>query len=220
MDGLLSNPSPGTRSSNAVGSHIEERTFASLCHRQRQRRRKTWETRRFRRSTQRADEGINDHSGAITRARRRRRRSRRSLVSNHPRRGKHTSVFVASYKRSFRLDFKGETRDVDGWRATDRVTTKRAKPYGNVSQIKPRGERVEIRRDGEKPSVSAAPVPLYTSPRGAREWKKIGLLLLESRDPQPVLSSVASGDFGHSSLCGRGRFNPHLLHSLHFVRRT
>lgn len=194
MDGLLSNPSPGTRSSNAVGSHIEERTFASLCHRQRQRRRRRGRLGDFvdpRSAWMEGALGINDHSGAITRVRRCRRRCR--LVSNHPRRrARQTHERIRRINDPSGLDFKGETRDVDGWRETDRVTTKRAKPHGNVSRIKLHALKYDEKRSAGNP-LSRRHLSLCTLPRGGggRGWKKIRLLFLESRDYPAYLSSVS-----------------------------
>lgn len=128
MDGLLSNPSPGTRSSNAVGSHIEVNVHSSLT-----------STRNKRASTQskevcgsvRRTLG-NDHGVTRSHVRthsRQRRRRRRRLESPETTRSDEKRIPSKAARVRLRINdpsglyFKGAPCDVDGWMVYARART-------------------------------------------------------------------------------------------------
>jgi len=127
MDGLLSNPSPGTRSSSTVGSHIETSVHFALSS-----TRKTWDAGTLRFGLAARIPGLRArraHKGQrLARSRTRARLVSSRLVSNQPRREADTTTTTMttttskptcspSYKRSFRFGLqRTKPDDVDGWR--------------------------------------------------------------------------------------------------------
>lgn len=169
----MSNPSPGTRSSKAVGSHMEENVRFSLSS-TRAKRRDVGDDPRPRRDLRCASTRVNDRGSAITHA------HVVVFVSSLAGESGDRGVYSPSYKRSFRFELqRGETRDVDGWRAPAYYKARETPRYPKLNlaagaRSRRNTTRREIKTSGE--SLGTCPPPFMS--RYAREgWKEVRLFL-------------------------------------------